>query len=106
MDWPHRLLLLLGVLAATGVLATVAAYVAVVRHAALERLAASVLRRGLRRIDDSSRKGEAAAYVVSSSKEGAHLPLAGLWCAPQSHLRWCACGSQPCSTRCRRPPAA
>ena len=64
--------MVLGCLVAAGTTGTLAAYVAVVRYAALERLTASILRRGLRRIDGRSRKGEAAAYVVRSSKEGEH----------------------------------
>ena len=70
MDWRQWLLVVLGSLLVTGSAATVAAYVAVVRYAALERLTAAVLRRGLRRIDANSRKGEAATYSVKSSKEG------------------------------------
>ena len=70
-NWVYWLLVAWGSLFAAGSAGSIAAYVAVVRYAALERLTAGVLRRGLRRIDASSRGGDEAAYVVRSGKDGA-----------------------------------
>ena len=66
MRWLTLVLSLCGVSSA----ALLALLVAVVYFNAVERAAAVVLRRGLRRIDDSSRQGQPAAYTVRSSADG------------------------------------
>ena len=66
MRWLTLVLSLCGVSS----VALLALLVAVVYFNAVERAAAVVLRRGLRRIDDNSRQGQPAAYTVRSSADG------------------------------------
>ena len=50
--------------------AILAVLIAVVYFHAVERTTAAILRRGLKRIDDSSRQGQPATYTVRSSPDG------------------------------------